>query len=105
MKQATKTIDSLVNAFIGKEDKRQGIVRNPQSSVMKRIGSAARYIRSRPKGITSTEENLLRYAYNDLKIALENTNEFYNDRWDILKNKIEGLELSDFKSTERFILD
>ncbi|MEK9612700.1 MAG: hypothetical protein VW080_02090 [Flavobacteriaceae bacterium] len=105
MKHATKTIDNLINTFIGKEDKRQGIVRNPQSSVMKRIGNASRYIRSRPNGVTSTEENLLQHAYDDLKIALENTNGFYNDRWDDLKNKIEGLELSDFKSTERFILD
>ena len=52
-------MDLILNGFIGKEDKRQGIVRNPENSVMKRIYSANRYVRSRPSGITSTETKLL----------------------------------------------
>ena len=101
----TKQIDSLLNLFLGKEDKRQGIVRNPESSVVNRLSSANRYIRSRPEGITATEEQLLEHAQNELQKALEQTNTFYDQNWEAIKREIEAVELSDFQSITRFDLD
>ena len=101
----TKEIDHLIDAFLGKDDKRQGIVRNPESSVLKRLYSASRYIRSRPSGITATEEKLIAHAQTDLNTALEQTNTFYEMHWADLKKQIEAIELSEFKEIEIFKID
>lgn len=101
----SKQLDSLLDTFLGKVDKRQGIVRNPESSVVRRLYSASRYIRSRPSGITATEEELLSHAQTDLKAALEQTNAFYKKYWEELKTQIEAVELSDFKEIHYFELD
>jgi len=100
--EASKAIDSILDSFLGKVDKRQGIVRNPENSVVKRIYTASGYIRSRPDGITETEKALMQHALNDLKIALEHTNSFYEENWDELKMTIEAIELSEFKEIKRF---
>ncbi len=101
----SKKIEMLLDGFIGKEDKRQGIVRNPDSSVIRRISNASRYIGSRPFGITSTEEKLLEHVHNDLKTALEKTNAFYEKNWENLKAKIEEVALSEFKPIQRFEIE
>ena len=97
-----KTIDEILDTFLGKEDNRQGIVRNPDNSVIRRISQANSYGRSRPSGITSTEEKLLAHATQELKNALEQTNAFYLEHWDILKSKIEAVELSEFEEIKKF---
>jgi photosystem II stability/assembly factor-like uncharacterized protein len=101
----SKQLDSLLDTFLGKVDQRQGIVRNPESSVVRRLYSASRYIRSRPSGITATEEELLSHAQTDLKAALEQTNAFFKKHWEELKKQIEAVELSDFKEIHYFELD
>ena len=98
----SKKIEKILVLFIGKEDKRQGIVRNPESSVIKRIYSASRYVRSRPNGITLTEKKLIEHSNKDLKAALEMTNAYYKEDWDIIKSQIEALKLSEFKEIEFF---
>ena len=103
--EASKEIDSIMNFFLGKEDQRQGIVRNPENSVVKRINSASRYIRSRPDGITETEEKLMKHALDDLKKALNQTNSFYDENWEELKTSIEAIELTEFKEIVRFEID
>ena len=102
---ASENIDSIMDLFIGKEDKRQGIVRNPENSVVKRIYTASRYIRSRPYGITDTEKALVKHASNDLKIALKQTNSFFEENWEDLKTSIEAIELTEFKEIMRFKID
>ncbi len=102
---ASENIDSIMDLFIGKEDKRQGIVRNPENSVVKRIYTASRYIRSRPYGITDTEKALVKHASNDLKIALKQTNSFFEENWEDLKTSIEAIELTEFKEIKRFEID
>ena len=104
-KDASKEITSLIDLFLGKEDKRQGIVRNPESTVMTRIGSARRYVASRPDGITSTEEVLIEHATNEVNAALEKVNAFYAKQWPDLKDTIEAVELSGFQPTTVFSLE
>ncbi|NHF59445.1 hypothetical protein FK220_008845 [Flavobacteriaceae bacterium TP-CH-4] len=100
-----KAIDSVVAIYVGKEDKRQGITRNPEMNVMQRLGNARFYIASRPNGITETERKLLLYAEEDLKSALETTNGFFNGRWKTYREEIEKLEVSPFKETKTFSLE
>jgi len=99
---ATKKIDHLLDSYLGAVDKRQGIVRNPENSVLRRISNASRYVRSRPTGITTTEEKLLEHLHNDLNAALQETNTFYEEQWEKLKTAIEAIELSEFKDIQSF---
>ncbi len=101
----SKKIEDILSSFIGKEDKRQGIVRNPENSVAKRISSANRYVRSRPTGITATEEKLLEHLRKDLKTSLDQTNSYYEEQWGVIKAQIEAIEFSEFKETKRFDLN
>ena len=104
-KEITKEIDSLVAIYLGKEDKRQGITRNPEMTVTRRIYNAYGYVGSRPSGMTGTEERLLRYAEADLRKALSATNAFFANRWKDYKESMEGLDLSPFKEIKTLGLE
>jgi photosystem II stability/assembly factor-like uncharacterized protein len=100
----SKAIDSLVAVYIGKEDKRQGITRNPEMTVVRRIYNAYGYAGSRPGGMTDTEQRLMQYAKADLQKALAETNAFLANRWKVYKEDMEALELSPFKKVETLAL-
>ena len=100
-----KRIDEIIAQYIGKEDKRQGLIRNKEMTVMKRIQSARRYVRSRQNGLTDTETRLMEYAENDLRTALEVTNKFYAEEWIVYKASIEQLALSSFKEIKKIELE
>ncbi|WP_292946448.1 hypothetical protein [Olleya sp. UBA1516] len=77
-KDIIKQIDELLDIYIGKQDKRQGITKTLDVSVNNRIGTASWYIATRQNGLTSTETTLLQHAKEDLKLALDKTNTFFN---------------------------
>ena len=104
-KSTSKEITALVDLFLGKEDKRQGIVRNPKSTVITRIGLARRYVASRPSGLNSTEKVLMEHATTDINMALKQVNDFYAETWPALKTKIEAVELSSFQPTKVFSIE
>ena len=99
-----KAVDSLVALYLGKEDKRQGITRDPEMTVVRRIQGAYGYVGSRPAGMTATETQLIAYARADLQKALAETNAFYADRWKAYQSEMEALELSPFREVETFTL-
>ncbi|WP_247656630.1 hypothetical protein [Maribacter sp. MMG018] len=103
-KAIVKQIDSVIALYIGKIDKRQGITRNPEITVMNRIQSAQRYVGSRQTGITDTEKQLMAFAEDELQSALKKTNTFFSTEWNAYKTKMESLQLSPFKKTEVFNL-
>ncbi len=100
-----KAIDSAIALYLGKEDKRQGITRNPEITVMQRLNDAGYYVGSRKNGITATEKRLILFAEEDLKKALQKTNAFFSNRWKAYRAGIEALEASPFKETETFSLE
>ncbi|GGG47890.1 hypothetical protein GCM10011414_17010 [Croceivirga lutea] len=104
-KAIVKKIDSVIALYLGKEDKRQGITRNPEITVMQRIGTASRYVYTRKTGLTTTENQLIKFAEDELKMALEKTNMFFTEDWKPYQNTIESLDLSPFKKTKTFTLD
>ena len=101
-KASMKEITQLVDLFLGKEDKRQGIVRNPEQTVMTRISIARRYVYSRPNGITDTEEVLMQHASTATNDAVKQVNDFYKNNWEALQKEIESIELSAFKTVKHF---
>ncbi len=104
-KAIVKKIDSVVALYLGKDDKRQGITRNPEITVMQRLNTARFYVLTRKTGITSTEEQLIKFAEEELKEALDKTNTFFKDDWKAYRDEIEQLEVSPFKETKTFSLE
>ncbi len=104
-KEIVKQIDSVLALYLGKEDKRQGITRNPEISVMQRLNTASFYVDTRKTGVTATEKRLLQFAKEELKSALDKTNSFFNTDWKPYRESIEALEVSPFKQTSTFTLD
>ena len=101
-KDIAKKIDDLIAMYLGSIDKRQGITRNPEVTVMQRLGFASRYVSSRQNGISSTETTLIQHAKDELASALEKTNTFFNDEWGPYKTNMEVLNLSPFKDNKTF---
>ncbi|WP_299537376.1 hypothetical protein [Ulvibacterium sp.] len=104
-KTIQKQIDSTIALYLGKVDKRQGITRNPEITVVQRLNTARNYVDSRKTGITATERKLIRFAKEDLKTALQKTNAFFTDKWETFKNEIQQLEITPFKETKSFSLE
>jgi hypothetical protein len=87
---------------LGKEDKRQGITRNPEITVMRRIGTASGYVSSRKNGISETEKKLIQFAEEELKMALDKTNTFFTKKWLPYRDEIEKQNVTPFKETKTF---
>tara|TARA_R110002012_G_scaffold322108_1_gene555928 strand:+ start:42537 stop:45674 length:3138 start_codon:yes stop_codon:yes gene_type:complete len=96
----SKEIDAIIALYLGKEDKRQGITRNPETNVLQRIGEAGRYASSRKTGITSTENKLIQYAEEALQEALVKTNAFFTSEWATYRSSLEKIDNSPFKETK-----
>jgi hypothetical protein len=104
-KKTTKKIDSVIALYIGSEDKRQGITRNPETNVMQRIGAASWYSGSRPNGMTATEMLLMKHAKDALNEALIETNTFFDNDWKTYKAQLEQVKVSPFKELKEFKID
>lgn len=100
-----KTIDEKIALYLGKVDKRQGITRNPEMTVMRRIGLARQYAGSRPNGLTATETRLIQQAEDELNEALDATNTFYEEEWKPFVFMASGLNLDPFKEVKTFSID
>lgn len=104
-KEIVKKIDSVIAFYIGKEDKRQGITRNPEVTVMQRLGTANYYSSSRPSGLTQTERTLMAHAKTALNDALQKTNMFFTTDWEEYVSTMKKIEVSPFKQTKIFTLE
>jgi len=99
-KEIVKKIDSIIAVFIGKDDKRQGITRNPEISVMQRIRTAGWYSGSRPQGLTSTENTLIEHAKDQFTESINSFNEFINSSWKDYRLEMKKMDLSPFKEVK-----
>jgi hypothetical protein len=104
-KKIIKKIDSVIALYIGLEDKRQGITRNPKTNVMQRLGAASWYSESRPNGMTPTETLLMKHAKDALNGALIETNTFFDNDWKTYKARLEQVKVSAFKDFQEFNID
>ncbi len=100
--EISETIENLISLYIGKEDKRQGITRNPEVTVLNRIRTASWYGGSRPDGITQTEITLLKHAQDQLNDALDKTNAFFEKDWLAYKDAMTDVKTKHFKDTKIF---
>ncbi len=104
-KDISKEIDGLIAMYLGTIDKRQGITRNPEVTVMQRIGTASSYVGSRKTGMTVTEEKLMGFAKNQLLMALEKQNAFFETTWSVFEAEMKKIDRNPFKETKTFDLE
>lgn len=104
-KEIIKQIDSVVARYLGKEDKRQGITRNPEISVTQRLNAARFYVGTRKTGVTATEQRLIKFAGEELQSALDATNAFFTKDWKAYQESIEALDVSPFKEISTFTIE
>ncbi|WP_062058784.1 VPS10 domain-containing protein [Aquimarina longa] len=104
-KNISKKIDSIITIYIGKEDKRQGITRNPKVTIIQRLQNTKRYVSSRQTGLTTTENTLIKQTKDAISIALQKTNAFFNDDWKSYQEDVEKIDISTFKKTQNFKLE
>lgn len=97
-------VDKQIALFLGEEDDRQGIVRSREMNAVNRLSLAAGYVNSRPEGLTSTEEQLMMQANEELKKSLKSVNEFYKEEWTEYRHKMESVEITPFKPVKEFEL-
>jgi photosystem II stability/assembly factor-like uncharacterized protein len=104
-KELVKKIDSLLDMYLGKVDKRQGIIRSPEVNINQRLRLASQYTNSRFGKLTSTETRLINQFKDALKEALTKTNEFFEKDWSAYKNEVEKITISPFKEVKKLSLD
>ena len=100
--EIVKEIDELIAVFIGKEDKRQGITRNPEVSVYRRFFSAKRYVDSRFGFLTATEKQLIKQFKHALQEAVKQSNDFFENQWTNYRKKVKEIIISPFKEIKKF---
>ncbi len=104
-KDIIKDIDALIDLYLGKQDKRQGITNSSEVPVTDRIGLASWYVSSRQNGLSATETTLIKHAEDAINDALAKTNSFFNDAWKAYQTKMEAIQTNPFKDIKSFSLD
>ena len=99
-----KRIDSIIDKFIGKEDKRQGITNSSYVTIANRISTASWYSSSRPYGITETEIILIQQVKDKLEVVLKESNLFFEKDWENYKMEMNQINLSPFKKTQSYFI-
>lgn len=99
-KETIKKINDLLDAMLGKEDKRQGITATEFPSTVSYLSTAKRYVGSLLQKPGVTEATLVKNA--DLKVSaeIEKINAFFKTDWVNYQSEVEKLELSPFKEVE-----
>tara|TARA_R110002012_G_scaffold319389_2_gene539788 strand:- start:172263 stop:175511 length:3249 start_codon:yes stop_codon:yes gene_type:complete len=101
-KEISEKIDDLINLYLGKPDKRQGITNSDDIPVSSRLGTASWYSQSRKNGMTKTEDTLIKQAEDALNEAVTKTNLFYSESWNTYQSNMEKLQLNPFKPVKMF---
>ncbi|WP_179339671.1 WD40/YVTN/BNR-like repeat-containing protein [Winogradskyella ludwigii] len=104
-KNITKAIDSLIDNYLGKVDKRQGITRNAEVTPLQRLRLASGYVNGSQNGLTTTETTLIKQAKDAMNALLEATNSFFNKDWKTYQDSMKDIKMNPFKETKTFNID
>ena len=99
-KEMSKKLENHIALFMGKIDRRQGITRNPEVTVLQRLRSASRYVGSRFGEQTRTERQLVNQFKDSYKAAMDKSNHFLSSEWNDYITKMNGISIAPFKNAE-----
>jgi hypothetical protein len=103
-KDKTKAMMDSVNALfdyiLGKEDKRQGIVRSPEPSRYSYVQTAQGYVARSREPISDTDRRVFKFAEDKITEIVNKVNSFYSRAWPEYRTMMEKLALSPFKDYE-----
>ena len=99
-KEISKKLENHIALFMGKIDRRQGITRNPEVTVLQRLRSASRYVGSRFGEQTKTEKQLVNQFKDSYKGAMDKSNNFLSSEWKDYITKMNGISIAPFKNAE-----
>ncbi|MDZ4714087.1 MAG: hypothetical protein SH819_01340 [Cytophagales bacterium] len=94
------TINLVFDYILGKEDKRQGIVRSPDPSRYSYVQTAQQYVGRSRNLVSETDHRVMKHAEDKIAEIVSRVNAFYETAWPAYKAAMEKVELSPFKAYE-----
>ena len=104
-KDIVKAADSLIDKYLGKVDKRQGITRSPEVTPLQRLGIARRYVNDSQNGLSSTETTLIKHVKDALDQLFGETNNFFKTTWKEYREQMKQVQIDPFKDIKTFGID
>ncbi|MEQ1587637.1 MAG: hypothetical protein ABL895_17255 [Cyclobacteriaceae bacterium] len=94
------SINAIMDYIVGKEDKRQGIIRSPTPTPVSYIFTAQRYIATSKDPVSATDQRVFKQAQDEISKLTERVNKFYDKTWPEYRAVMEKVSLSPFKNYE-----
>ncbi len=94
------SINAIMDYIVGKEDKRQGIIRSPIPTPVSYIFTAQRYIATSKDPVSATDQRVFKQAQDEINKLTERVNKFYDKTWPEYRAVMEKVILSPFKNYE-----
>ncbi|MFZ5972588.1 MAG: WD40/YVTN/BNR-like repeat-containing protein [Bacteroidota bacterium] len=94
------SLNNLMDYIVGKEDKRQGIVRSPDPTPVSYIFTASRYIATSKEPINATDERVFQQAQQQIDAMIGRVNTFYEKQWPGYREAVEKVSISPFRNYE-----
>lgn len=99
-KMVKDSINAIMDYIVGKEDKRQGIIRSPIPTPVSYIFTAQRYIATSKDPVSATDQRVFKQAQDEINKLTERVNKFYDKTWPEYRAVMEKVSLSPFKNYE-----
>ncbi len=100
VKETIDSLNSMLDVFVGKEDDRQGITRNPEKSINTHYFGAYRYVSNALHAPGETENKLIAKFEEVFEKALAMVNGYFSEEWPKFREEVEKLDTSPFKDYE-----
>ena len=94
------SINTVFDYILGKEDKRQGIIRSPDPSRYSFVQTAQQYVSRSREPINETDRRVVKQAEDKAIEVMNRVNRFYSTTWPEYKTMMEKVILSPFKNYE-----
>lgn len=93
------SLDALFNFILGKEDKRQGMLKAQRTPVWY-INTAQNYIGGSRGPLTATDDRVFQQAQEKIAQVIRRVNQFYETTWKTYRTTMEQVKLPPFKDYE-----
>lgn len=94
------SLSNIMDYIVGKEDKRQGIVRQPDPTPISYIRTAQFFISSSIDPVNATDQRVYKQAEEQITKVMERVNKFFEKSWPDYRAVMEKVSISPFKNYE-----